>query len=121
MNADALAIVSAARTNWESFANRMPFPESAGTNSILSLPGSAAYLAPHRVRRRVASRRGVLLDERERAVPLPGVPVVHGLDDLESTRWGREQRGREYEVLQHGSSCERRQPSAFSRGGSDSS
>src|SRR2546429_7847661 len=43
MNADALAIVSAARTNWESFANRMPFPESAGRKSILSFPGSAAY------------------------------------------------------------------------------
>src|SRR5439155_16827996 len=70
------------------------------------LPGERGVLAPHRVRRRVASRRGVLLDERERVVPLAGVRVVHGLDDLAAIRWGREQRGREYEVLQHGSSSD---------------
>jgi len=43
MNADTFPIVSAAKTNWESFTNRMPFPESGGTNSMRSFPGSAAY------------------------------------------------------------------------------
>src|SRR2546425_7038615 len=47
-------------------------PRVGGDELDPQLPWERGVLAPHRVRRRIASRRGVLLDERERVVPLHG-------------------------------------------------